>query len=228
MTEAKQQQKRPRNSIDTRETILDAAEKNFSTHGFDGARVAIIAKTSGYNQGLIFRYFRDKLGLYVEVLKRIEAEINELITQQLAPLFDDKVVTDTHRLRAYFVNLIGLIYDYMVAHPQLMRLMIWEHAENWQTYSQLTTLFENTSLDLLKVQFTKGQKAGLIRGDCDPLIILLLAEQICWIFPSSFPYYRLILPESDLASNSEQPFLRRQVINFIVSGILIDPQDAST
>ena len=53
-----------------REAILNAAEKVFAEHGFDGARIDVIAKESGYNKSLIFQYFDDKLSLYAAVIRR--------------------------------------------------------------------------------------------------------------------------------------------------------------
>ena len=220
-----EKEKRTKNSNTTREAILNAAEAIFSEFGFNGARTEAIAQISGYNQALIFRYFGDKLGLYAEVLTRIDREVTELITQQLEPLLDDRIVTDARLLRAYFINVIGMIYDFIVAHPQFMRMMIWEHAENWQTYSKLTSMFENEHRQQLETQLFKAQKAGVIRADCDPINLFMLAEQICWFYPSSIPYYQIILPERDFSSIEKQAFLRQQIINFIVSGILIDPLD---
>ena len=51
-----------------REAILNAGEEVFAEHGFDGARIDAIAKSSGYNKSLIFQYFGDKLGLYAAVI----------------------------------------------------------------------------------------------------------------------------------------------------------------
>src|SRR2546426_766171 len=59
-----------------REAILTAAEAVFAEHGFDGARIDAIAKSSGYNSSLLFHYFGDKLGLYAEVVKRERAGLS--------------------------------------------------------------------------------------------------------------------------------------------------------
>src|SRR5262249_29450861 len=86
----------------TREAILEAAEIVFAEHGFDGARVDAIANVSGYDKKLIFHYFGDKLGLYADVLRRIDKQAVELQTQLLGPLLTDETLTsDARRFRAF-------------------------------------------------------------------------------------------------------------------------------
>ena len=103
-----------------REAILNAAEKVFAEHGFDGARTDAIAAEAGYNKSLIFQYFDDKLGLYVEVNKRVDRDINELGARILAPLLEDETIAfDAHRFRTFLETAIGALFDYLLEHPRL-------------------------------------------------------------------------------------------------------------
>src|SRR6185369_14555764 len=54
----------------TRERLLDAAEREFATQGFAGARLRGIAGAAGVQPALIHHYFADKDGLYRAVLDR--------------------------------------------------------------------------------------------------------------------------------------------------------------
>jgi TetR/AcrR family transcriptional regulator len=210
----------------TREAILTAAEAVFAEHGFDGARIDTIADVSGYNKTLIFRYFGDKLGLYAAVLKRIDRQAIELQAQLLGPLLADKtIVSDAHRFRAFLTTAIGVFFDFMVEHPRVMRMLLWEHAEGWQTYARIASLFEIEGLEQLEALFSGAQKAGLLRSDRDPFVLFLLAEQVCWSFPTSLPFYQMILPNKDFSSAEALARAREQIIEFIVSGILVDPKD---
>jgi TetR/AcrR family transcriptional regulator len=207
----------------TREAILAAAEAVFAEHGFDGARIDTIAEVSGFNKTLIFRYFGDKLGLYAAVLRRIDRQAIELQAQLLGPLLaDETIVSDAHRFRAFLTTAIGAFFDYMVAHPRVMRMTIWEHAEGWQTYAKIASLFEIEGLEQLEALFSKAQKAGLLRSDFDPLVLFLLAEQICWFFPTSLPFYHMVLPARDFSSPAALARAREQIVTFIVAGMLVD------
>jgi TetR/AcrR family transcriptional regulator len=212
----------------TREAILDAAEIVFAEHGFDGARIDTIADVSGFNKTLIFRYFGDKLGLYAAVLRRIDQQAVELRTQLLGPLLADETLTsDAHRFRAFLKTALGAYFDFMVQHPRLMRMLIWEHAGGWQTYAKIASLFEVEGLEHLEGIFKGAQKAGLLRSDGDPFVLFLLAEQICWFFPTSLPFYQMVLPNRDFSSASALAFAREHIIEFIVAGILVDPKDGN-
>jgi AcrR family transcriptional regulator len=56
--------KRERNAQETQRRILAAAEVEFASKGFDGARLGNIARAAGVQQALIHHYFEDKVGLY--------------------------------------------------------------------------------------------------------------------------------------------------------------------
>jgi TetR/AcrR family transcriptional regulator len=212
----------------TREAILTAAEAVFAEHGFDGARIDTIADVSGFNKTLIFRYFGDKLGLYAAVLRRIDRQAVEVQAQLLGPLLaDETLVSDAPRFRAFLTTAIGAFFDYLVEHPRLMRMVIWEHAEGWQTYAKIASLFELEGLEQLEALFKGAQQAGLLRSDGDPLVLFLLAEQICWSFLTSLPFYQMVLPTRDFSSAEALARARKQIVAFIVAGILVDPKDAA-
>ena len=63
-----------RNPDRTRERILDAALKEFSAHGFAGARVDAIARRARINKRMLYHYFGDKEALFRAVLRRKIAE----------------------------------------------------------------------------------------------------------------------------------------------------------
>ncbi len=58
--------------MDTRETILDAAAKVFSQHGFRGSTTRRIADAASVNEVTIFRYFGSKAALLQEALKGVD------------------------------------------------------------------------------------------------------------------------------------------------------------
>lgn len=210
----------------TREAILTAAEIVFAEHGFKGARIDTIADVSGFNKTLIFRYFGDKLGLYAAVLRRMDKQVAQLQAQLLGPLLtDETLLADANLFRAFLKTALRAFFDYLVEHPRLMRMMIWEHAEGWQTYAKIVSLFEIEGLERLEAFFKAAQKAGLFRSDGDPFVLFLLAEQICWFFATSLPFYQMVLPKRDFSSGEALAQAREQIIEFIVAGILVDPKD---
>jgi AcrR family transcriptional regulator len=56
---------------DVQDSILNAAEKEFSAKGFDGARVDQIAREAGVNKALLYYYFKSKKGLLQALYERL-------------------------------------------------------------------------------------------------------------------------------------------------------------
>jgi TetR/AcrR family transcriptional regulator len=224
MSEPEPRRGRAHDAKGAREAILNAAEAVFAQHGFDGARIDAIAAEAGYNKSLLFQYFGDKLGLYAEVNKRIDRDINELGVRVLAPLLEDETIaSDAHRFRTFLETTIGALFDYLLEHPRLVRIILWEQAEGWQTYARIFSQFETEDIDQLRTLFSKARRAGLLRSDFDPLIQLVMAEQMCWSYLATIPLYQLVLPGEDLSSAVALARAREFIVGFVVSGMMVDP-----
>ncbi len=207
-----------------REAILNAAEAVFAEHGFDGARIDVIAKASGYNSSLLFHYFGDKLGLYVEVVKRADREMTELQVRVLAPLLEDEtIVSNVHAFKALLEIIVTALFDYLIAHPRFMRMLLWEQAEGWQTFSRTVSQFDTEDADQFEALFRKARSAGLLRSDFVPLIQLSMVLQICLTYLTFIPLYQMVLlPGEDLFSAAALARAREYLVAFVVHGMMID------
>lgn len=207
----------------TREAILQAAEAIFAEHGYDGARVDTIAETSDHNKTLIFRYFGDKLGLYTAVIKRADHEWSELLARLLSPLFEDEsIVSNADRFREFLRTTFEFFFDYMVDHPHFSRMLNWEQAEGWQIFARIASQFGPDDLAQLQTLFSKAQQAGLLRTNLDIIVIILLVQQISWSSPNALPMYQMLLAGRDFSSDSTLMYVRKQIIDFLIAGIMSD------
>ncbi|HET9379062.1 MAG TPA: TetR family transcriptional regulator [Chthoniobacterales bacterium] len=98
-----------RNADATRERILEAAVAEFSAYGIAGARVDRIAQAARCNKNLIYIYFENKETLFTTVLKK-----------HLVRVYEDVPFTPEN-LPGYAAR----VFDFAMAHPDLMRLMAW-------------------------------------------------------------------------------------------------------
>lgn len=213
---------RVHNAEGAREAILNAAETVFAEHGFDGARVDAIAETAGYNKSLLFQYFGDKLGLYETVTRRADRELTELEMRMLAPFLEDETIaSDAHRLKAFLETMIRGIFDYLLEHPRLTRIIVWEQAEGWQTFAKFLTRADVEDADRFRTLLNKACRAGLLRSDVDPIIQLTIAEQMCWSYLSSIPLYQLLLADDDLSSATALTRAREYIVSFVVHGMMV-------
>ncbi|MEU1995529.1 helix-turn-helix domain-containing protein [Nocardia gamkensis] len=56
-------------AAETRQRLIDAAVEMFSVHSYEEVAVADIAKTAGVAHGLLFHYFGNKRGIYLEAMR---------------------------------------------------------------------------------------------------------------------------------------------------------------
>ena len=210
----------------TRETILSAAEAVFAEHGFDGTSVDAIAAQAGYNKSLLFQYFGDKLGLYTQVLKRADRETGELLARVFASgRASETVALQAHQFRAFLATIVQTLFDYLLEHPRLVRILTWEMAEGWQTYVQIASQFPAEDTDQFETLFHKAQSAGLLRSSFVPVIQLSTVGQMCLTYLASLPLYQLLLPEEDVSSVESQARAREYLVDFVVAGMMADPAE---
>ncbi len=215
--------RRERDSEAAQLAILDAAEVAFAENGFDGARIDAIAAGSGYNKSLIFHYFGDKLGLYAEVIRRADIEMTALQVRVLAPLLaDETIATHARAFKALLEKIAGILFDYLVEHPRFMRMLVWEQAENWQTYAKIIAQFTEDT-EPLETLFHRARSAGLLRSDFVPLIQLTMILQACLSYLTFIPLYQMVIqPGEDLFSAAALARAREYIVDFVVHGMMID------
>jgi AcrR family transcriptional regulator len=226
MTETRQKRGRKHvyDAQSTREAILSAAETLFAERGFDGTSVDAIASQAGYNKSLLFQYFGDKLGLYRQVLKRSDQEMGTLMGRTFAPmtlrLADESVVLQAEEFRAFLVTMAQGIFDYLLEHPRLVRILTWEMAAGWQTFAQIASQFAPEDLSRGTPLFQRARESGLLRSDFVPTIQFTMLLSWCQIYLGYLPLYQRLLPDEDLASARRLVDARDYLVDFIVSGMM--------
>jgi AcrR family transcriptional regulator len=210
--------------VGAQEAILNAAEEVFAEHGFDGARIDAIAKASGYNSSLIFHYFGDKLNLYAEVVKHADREMTEFQVSMFAPLLEDETIaSNPQAFKAILEGIVIVLFDYLVAHPRLMRMLLWEQAEGWQTYTKIISQISTEDTEPIVALFQKARSAGLLRSGFVPLIQLTMVLQICMSYLTFIPLYKMVLPSGeDFSSTEALARARDYIVGLVVHGMMID------
>ncbi|MGV9324121.1 TetR family transcriptional regulator [Streptosporangium sandarakinum] len=100
-------------SAATKGRILTAAAAEFAEHGVAGARVDRIAASAKANKRAIYDYFGDKQALFAAVLHHLMTDLAKAVPP------------DESDLGTYAARL----YDYHRAHPETLRLLLWEALE---------------------------------------------------------------------------------------------------
>ena len=222
MSEPGSKRGRTHDAEGAREAILNAGEQVFAEHGFDGTRIDAIAKVAGYNKSLIFQYFGDKLGLYAEVIRRADDQTREMQNAALAG-FNSEGAISPEQIRALLMKFVGWYFDYLVAHPQIMRIYNWELAEGWQTFSKIVSQRDFDDIDQFGAVLVKVQGARLLRSDLNPIVQWTPAIFTSLTFLGMLPLFRILMPGVDVSSPAALASAREFFIEFISHGLFREP-----
>jgi len=223
MTEPGPRRGRTHDAEGAREAILDAAEAVFAEHGFDGARVDAIAAAAHYNKSLIFQYFGDKLGLYNAVIRRADDQTREMQIQVIGSLLDDEVIFDAHKVRTLLETFLGAYFDYLVEHPRIARIYVWEMAEGWQTYAKILSQRDYEDVEQFGPLLLKLQNAGMMRSGINPMMQIMLVFFLGPVYLALVPMAHIMLPGTDFSSPAALAAARQYITDFIVRGIMANP-----
>ncbi len=219
---------RAHNAEAARKAILDAAEEVFAEHGFDGARIDLIAARSGYNKSLIFQYYEDKLNLYAGVIRRADDQTREMQNQAFAELRKEGALSDAGKLKRLLGQFIGAYFDYMVVHPNFMRILNWEMAEGWQTYAKILTERDFQDMNEFEPILEKIAKGGFLRTPFSPMAQLIMAMFTNHTYQGVLPFFKMFLPDFAVESSEAQAQAREFLISFVTHGLIADQPEVKT
>lgn len=221
---------RERDADAAREAILNAAQEIFARDGFSGARVDDIARTAGYNKALIFHYFDDKLGLYRTLMSRTKERLFARFEAAFDRIFagDDQHVTAA-RIRALAAECMGAIFDFYAERPQAARILAWEAAEGWQTFSNCSPSTPHSWPQRVLALLERAREAGIVRSDLDPKLLFTTVTSLPMFHMVSLPRFAILFPDTDFTSPAAIAHAREQIIELVLRGILtptIEDSDA--
>jgi AcrR family transcriptional regulator len=135
----------------TRDKILKTAQKLYSTHGFHGTSVDLIAEKAGVNKQRIYAYFQNKAGLFEACLLEVFEAVNQMDKTLLA--LTEKELPDMTRI------LLAHYFDTHKKHPDFWRLIAWANLENEPFYKCLGGI-KDESFSHLRALYKTGQEKG--------------------------------------------------------------------
>lgn len=152
----------PRSAVLTRERILKAATAEFSEHGFNGARMDVIAQKSEANMRMLYHYYGSKEELYLTVLENVYTDIrlkeHELNLENLDPV-------------EAMIELFDFTYAHFGNHPEIVSLWSGENMLRGRFLAKSKRVAELSSplLTLIEKTLKRGEKEKKFRDDIDPL-----------------------------------------------------------
>jgi AcrR family transcriptional regulator len=148
----------------TKSAVFRAAVSEFAEFGFAGARVDRIAVAAGVDKTAIYAHFGNKRELFAAVLARKLGELSETLTADGDDLADS----------------VGHFFDYQRAHPEHLRLLMWEALEFGESKVPDESVRGSGYLQRV-APIEEDQRSGRLDPSIDPAgLWLILAGMVNW------------------------------------------------
>ncbi len=157
----------------TRRNILEIATDEFANKGFSGARIDDIAARTNTSKRMIYYYFGDKEGLFVEVLEQAYSRIRQIETS----LELDHIEPES-ALRV----LVGFTFDYQNANENFIRLVMVEniHKGIHLARSRIIEELNLSAITTLRGIYRRGRMAGIFRDGIDEVDLHMSISALCF------------------------------------------------
>ena len=179
------------------QAILAAAEQEFLSKGFDGARTTSIASAAGVTHAMLHYYFRTKEQLF----ERILDEKLRLMGESVLAAFGQPNLPLQERLR----DAIGSHFDFIARNPDLPRFIVNEVFSRPVRYETMRARIREIA-DTLMRDMQRELDALSARGEAEPLDVRMLMLDIISLNVFPFIAYPLIEPILGSFSNDRARF----------------------
>lgn len=166
-----------RNPVKTKESLLHAGIKLFSSRGYDGVSVDEIVDKAGCNKRMLYHYFGNKDGLYVEVLREVFGKLESLELEGTA---------ETSTTEEAIREILACYFDFLQQNPDFVNLLLWENLNQAHFLDAHPNLLsKHPILQRLDEILQRGRTRGEIEGAPDSRLLLVLLIGVCFIYVSN-------------------------------------------
>lgn len=184
--------------------ILEAAKKEFATHGLAGARVDRIAVDAGANKRMLYYHVGKKDDLYLAVLEdtyeKIRVEERTLDLEHLdAP---DAIET-----------LIGFTWNYFIRNPEFLALLNTENlarAEHLKRSTKIKTM-HSPFVEMIRTVVQRGVRSGDFKVAMDPVQLYISIAALSFFYLSNSATLSVIFGRNLLTKQAKDERLAHMV-----------------
>ena len=185
--------------------ILAAAEQEFLTRGYDGARTTSIAQVAGVTHAMLHYYFRTKEQLF----ERIVDEKFETMSHSMFAIMGDPSLPIVERIKGG----IEAHFDFVAQNPLLPRFVINEiisRPERYDVlYKRLGAIIDNVYRGLQSEIDRSAERGEIERVDIKMLFISIMSLNIFTFL--AYPFMEPLMGE--LMANRERFLAERKAEN---------------
>lgn len=160
----------------TKDRILEAATLEFSEHGYEGSRIARIAKNARINKERIYAYFENKETLFSHVWKDTYQSIIDEDQSFLSLNESDIPMMGEIILKKYM--------EFHETHPLFWRIFAWKNLVDDGDNSEIEGL-KSPVHNHLKKLYERGQSIGTFKNDVSFETFIFTIISVTFTFSSN-------------------------------------------
>jgi AcrR family transcriptional regulator len=206
---------RHHDSVETRATILKAAERIYAECGLAGARTEAIAAAASVNKALLYYYFKSKDGLYQAV---VGSQVREF-QQQAREVLSAKGPAGPILLRY-----VSYHFDFIGTHPHYPRIFQRMMMEGDRALERMIREHSVPIMNLLMAVLERGMKSGEFRRMDKGHTIVSIGGLTAHYFNIA-PAFRVITGQ-DPYSKANLATRKAEVLKFIRYALFRNPEAA--
>jgi AcrR family transcriptional regulator len=191
----------------TRRNIIEVAAREFAEFGLSGARIDEIAAKTNASKRMIYYYFGDKEGLYLQVLETAYSEVRRVeATLNLDDLEPVKALR----------KLVEFTFDHHNANEDFIRLVMIEniHRGAYLARSRVIQELNVTAIDTIARLYERGVRSGVFRKGLEPLDLHWQISALCFFNVSNRATFSKIFGR-DLGTRKALARLREDAVQMV-------------
>lgn len=203
-------------SFDTRNKILEVAEREFATYGYSGAHLQAIAKQVGVQKTALYYYFPSKSGLYNAVLQRMLETLRDAVNRGVG-------APGSHEQR--FEALLGELNDLLAERPNYSKILFRIFVDRSPFDAQASQALVQELIGRILTFYRSGVDAGEFRRLSARHFFMSLMGTVFFHYASD-GFAAAVLGVDDVFTSSVVSWRRQELSSLMTHGVLATP-DAS-
>ena len=199
---------REKSAETTRDSLLMAAIKVFSKHGFDGGSIDQISRAANSHDRMIYYYFGNKESLFVAALEEIYRRFN---------VAEAALKLDLDQPKLALEQVVRFVLHYYKKHPEFVTLLNSEnlHRGKHIARSSKAQTFSSPAISVVDDVLRRGISQGIFRSTIASRDLYMMIVALGYFYQSN----RFTL-SAFLGENLETPEIFEQWETFVIEAVL--------
>lgn len=202
-------------SVSTRDNILRAATRVFARHGYDGGSIEKISKSAKSVDRMIYYYFGNKEGLFIEVLENAYRRMNDA---------ELRLKLDTSRPLEGLDAVIGFVLSYYRKNPAFITLLNTENLQRGKhiAKSERARQYSSPAIAIVNELLQNGIEQQLFRKDVSARNVYLLIMATAYFYMSNRYTLSAFLGENLQTAQAIESW-RAFISSTVMRNVLLNP-----